>query len=198
MPRDRLAGGPTSAWSWASGPLIVAGSALLWVVVRHLNNDVLFAWAEVAEYRHWVFVPAGVKLVLAMVFGWRGALGVALGISTYLQGALPMLHMGQIAMLAGVLGFAPLLATRIFSRLTGLTRPWFGIQGYHLPLLVLLSACLCALSFKGLLVAFGVEGWEGAPARIATMMVGDFLGAGLFMVAVVGMRRLLRGSSQAS
>lgn len=156
-----------------------------------LNNAVLFDWAAAKEYRHWVFVPAGVKLVLAMVFRWRGALGVMLGTCPLLQIDLPMLNLAQIATLAVALGFAPLLATMLFSRWTGLAMPWFGLGRHHLPLLVLLSASLCALSLYGLLVAYGVKDWHQVPSAITVRMIGDLLGAVLLMLTVVGVRRLM-------
>lgn len=183
---------PAAAPTWMSGAVIVGGSALLWVVARYLNNNVLFEWAEVTEYRHWIFLPAGVKLILALVFGWRGALGVTLGTCTYLQGNLPALAMPQIAMVAVALGFGPLIAVRILRAWTGLASPWFGMEARHLVAVLVLSAALCATAFQGLLVAFGVEDARDAPRQIAIMMFGDVTGAALLLSAAVGLRRLLR------
>ena len=175
-----------------SGTAIILISALTWTAARIINNEILFKWTEVADYRHWVFVPAGIKLVLVMLFGWRGALGVMLGLSIYLPHTLPILALPQVLLLAVSLAFAPLVAVHIFSRWTGLVRPWLGLEGYHLPGLVLLSAVLCALPFHGMLLAFGVEHWEDSASQMSIMVIGDFLGAGILMLLVVGGRALWR------
>lgn len=172
--------------------LVVPGCMLLWLIATRLNNEVIFTWSAVTDYRHWIFVPAGIKLVVAMVFRWRGALGVTLGISVDLPEYLPILSMPQTAILAVAHGFAPLAAVGLFSHWTGLRMPWHGLQGHHLPGLALLSASLGTLAFQLLIVAFGIEHWPEALPQMLIMIIGDFVGAGLLLIMLVVVSRLLR------
>lgn len=109
-----------------------------------------------------------------------------------------MLALPQVLMLATALAFAPLAAVHIFSRWTSIVPPWFGLQGYHLPGLVLISAVLCALPFHAMLVAFGVEEWEDLASRMSIMVIGDFVGAGILMLLVVAGRTLWRRTARRS
>ena len=172
----------------------VAASAVLWVIAVELNNHVLFRWTEATEYRHWVFVPAGVKLIIAMVAGWRGALGVALGKLTYLKHDLPTLSLMALLPLAAGYGFVPLLAVLLFSRQTGLHRPWVGLQGHHLLLLVLLAGVIASVFFHSVLVLAGIEDLETVLPDMTQMLVGDVLGAGLLLLTVMGVRRMVRAA----
>lgn len=198
FPPDR---GQWRGWAGRSpgvmnAPLAVAGSALLWVVSGYLNNDVAFAWAEESRYRRWIFVPAGIKLILCMILGWHGALGVTLGILFNLHDYIPTAGAFELAAFGIALGFSPLVSVAIFSRWTGISHPWFGIQGHHLVALTMLSAALCAASFHGLLIAFGIETSEQALVQGITMMTGDFIGAGLLLLTIAAVRvaiRYLRG-----
>ena len=51
---------------------------------------------------------------------------------------------------------------------------------------------LCALPFHGMLLAFGVEEWQGSASSMSIMVIGDFLGAGILMLLVVAARALWR------
>lgn len=170
----------------------VAASAAVWELSCFLNNSLLFGWAEVKAYRHLVFFPSGIKLVLAMVLGWRGALGVALCSYVDLGSSLPSLSGVEIAPLALGLGFGPLIAVRLFQHFTAIRPPWYGLRAHHLPVLSLINAVSCGLPFQGLLVALRVEESDEFLPGLVTMVTGDFLGAGILLVAVGGAAKLVR------
>jgi hypothetical protein len=56
----------------------VGGVALLWVVLYWLNAQ-LFAQLQYSTYINWIFLPAAVRVLAVLLFGWRGALGLFMG-----------------------------------------------------------------------------------------------------------------------
>ncbi len=54
-----------------------------------INNELLIFWAADTSYRYWFYPPAGVRLVIIMLFGWQGVVG-------YFLAALALLSSGSI------------------------------------------------------------------------------------------------------
>lgn len=173
-------------------PLTIGGSALLWVSFVALNNHMLFNWMSVTNFRHLVFVPAGLKLVMVMALGARASLGIALGTMTYVHSDIPALSPAQALALAMTYAGAPLLVLAVFSRVTGIAKPWLGLSAWHLALIAVAVAVVSSLAFNGLLAGWDViAGTEVLGASVA-MAGGDVAGSFLLFSAALYARSVLR------
>lgn len=52
--------------------------SLLWLIVFNVN-EWLFSPLEVTRHVNWIFIPAGVRVLAVMSFGWRGVIGLFAG-----------------------------------------------------------------------------------------------------------------------
>lgn len=179
-------------WRLSTTPMIVGLSILLWTGSVTLNNHVLFQWTSQEEYRHLIFVPAGVKLLLLMAFGWRGALGIALGMLTFLSTDLPKLSGVQLLFLSALYAAVPSAVIWAFSQATGIDRPWTGLSQTNLLVLVVLVAVVSSIAFNAPLLVWGVVSDSGATAAVASMVVGDLSGSFVFLTTALGCRGLWR------
>lgn len=173
-------------------PLIAGAAALLWVACVTLNNHALFEWTELTEFRHLIFVPAGVKIVLIMALGARAALGIWLGSLTFVLSDIPTLSAVQALGLTLAYAGVPLMVITSFSRSMGLARPWVGLEAWHLALVVLAVSIATSVAFNGLLAAWSILAAEEVLKASIAMAVGDVLGAGIFLLTVLAARSALR------
>lgn len=154
---------------------LVVTSALLWCATW-LTNKYLMAGTNIAPGIDLVFFPAGVRLLLVIVFGVWGALGVFL--------ADPLLFMlefkhgsfSELLITAAISGFAPYLTVRAFCRLAGIGGSLTQLKPVHLPFLALAVSVVTPLLFN---IHFVIQGREQPSEflhNFTAMMTGDFLG----------------------
>jgi hypothetical protein len=79
-------------------------------------NDWLFQSIQVSEHINWIFLPAAVRMISVLLFGWAGVLGLFLGSVGVI---LPMLaedpaRAVSLAVLSSVLPMAAALSVRHF------------------------------------------------------------------------------------
>lgn len=160
---------------------LVVTSALIWCAVW-LANRYLMAGTNVAPGIDLVFLPAGFRLLLVIVFGVWGALGVFLAdplmfLLEFQQGSF-----GELLINAAISGFAPYFTVRAFFRFAGIERSLVQLKPIHLPLLALAVSVVTPLLLN---LHFLLEGRE-QPAEFlhnfTAMMTGDFLGCLLVSV----------------
>ncbi len=186
--------GERAPWARLSlaDPILVACSALLWAVSVYLNNEVLFPWPEDEEYVHWVFVPAGIRILLVMLFGWRAVLGVAIGAVPGVLETLPGIGGAMVAAVAVAAGLMPWIAIQIFSAATAVRHPWHDLLWWHLPAIAALAAFANSAVFNSQLILLGFEPPRELPANLLSIMIGDFLGALVLLLAAIAVIRLIR------
>ena len=68
--------------SWIARAVLIVTLACLYTGAVEFNNQILFSGSQIGAFRNWVFLPAGLKLLLLMLFGWRAALALSLSIAT--------------------------------------------------------------------------------------------------------------------
>jgi hypothetical protein len=73
---------PLFGTSAVSRGTLVVTIACLYAGAVVVNNNLLFPWLEFDNFRNLLFLPAGLKLFLVMLFGWRAVAGIALGIAS--------------------------------------------------------------------------------------------------------------------
>jgi hypothetical protein len=118
------------------------GSAVVYAIFSKINLE--FLDASHAYGAHYIWLPAGIRLLIAMLLGVVGAAGVALA-ATYLS-----LQSGGVehlpnAMAYGLIsGFAPYLALRSFMVFLNAEFNLIGLSGKRLLQLTLWSAMVSA------------------------------------------------------
>lgn len=173
-----------------------------------INNNLIFPWAADTVYRNWIFVPAGLQLLFVMLFGWRGVLGITFGGAAEYVGHLSLgLNVPASLFIAGSDALATWFSVELFSLVTGLRFPWTNLNWRQLPTLTALTAVVTAIALYLSLLVAGIEASQGALRDIALFILGDFLGAFVFFVVVLLIRKELfkaeleeitdRGSSDA-
>lgn len=169
---------------------LVVTSGLIWCAVWIANMYLLSA-TRVAPGIDLVFLPAGFRLLIVIVFGFWGALGVFLAdplmflIEFGNDGIRPMLVNALIS------GFAPYLTVRAFSRLAGIEGSLVQLKPVHLPLLALAVSVVTPLLFNIHFLLSGRTPPSEFLHNFTAMMTGDFLGC--LLVSVLARLALAAG-----
>ena len=168
--------------------------AVVWLLAVFLNNYVFFVWTQKEAYIHWIFVPAGVRIVLIMLFGWRAAVGMALGAIPAIDDILPGIGLAMVAVVSSGAALMPWLCVALFSAVVGPRHPWTDLDWWHLPVLAVLCAFVSELFLNVQLIFLGFEERADFASNLLTGMIGNFLGALVLLVATVACIRLLRAA----
>ncbi len=107
-----------------------ATAALAYAFFYELNGW-LFSIAEVSRNISWVFLPAAVRMLAVLMFGWAGVLGLFVGslIVIWDQVLAEPAHSISLALLSSV---PSLLAARFVQRSLGIGDYLAGMTGRHL------------------------------------------------------------------
>jgi len=149
---------------------------LLWLFNEQLNP---FFWERVGV--SWLFLPAGLRLLLVLVCGWPGGLGLMIG--GWITGAWMLSdHPGLVPAFGIINGLAPMVAA-------SLARWQFGVRpslGNLTPLsllgLVTLFALTNAVMQQGLYLAAGITPVDALAQAVIAMFFGDLNGALVVLV----------------
>lgn len=157
---------------WA---LILLISGFLFVEFFRLN-DWLFSGLEHTHGVNWIFLPAGFRILLVLVFGMPGALGIVLGNLWLDQSQLQAAHSIAVVLIALASGLGPWLVKRWMESLGLLDRQLRDITAHRLLHFVLLYAIVNAVSHQLIRWAFQPE--TAKPwLDVWPMFIGDAIGA---------------------
>lgn len=180
--------GPT----WFARTVLVVSIACLYAGAVQVNNNLLFHWLEFDHFRNLLFLPAGLKLFLVMLFGWRAVAGIALGIAAVALSEFPLMPMSSAFLLGAVAALSTQLTLRLMSRLLRVDYPWIQMSWPSLCAIALSVGCVDAIVIQWALTALGNEtpdnnfltdALQGAFGRV----VGTFI----FLAFSLEMRRRL-------
>jgi hypothetical protein len=155
----------------------IAGIVLLWVLLFKLNTW-LFIGLEFREHVNWIFLPAAIRVLAVLLFGWKAAVGLFIGAlltaNTDLAGTLP-----QIVIPALLSALSPLIAVALVTHVLKLAS---DLQGLNFEQLAALSFAGAGLSAATHIAYFAVEAndvnvlWSFFP-----MFAGDLVGTMLVL-----------------
>lgn len=176
---------------WATGFLI---SALAYAAMFYLNSWLTSQLAYGLGV-NWIYLPAGLRLFLTLVFGLSGAFGIAVAsfLICYLGDFPPeMITCIGVGLISG---FAPYLA-RIFVLSNVNISP--DLSNLSLPKLALCILIYAILSAGFHQWWFAVRGLDeaGTLNHFLVMLVGDVLGAVLLVSLIKAGLDLLKPSKQ--
>lgn len=185
-PKDR----PTSLMMIAGA---IAVSGIIWLATGFLNKAVMSA-TSVTTGIELVYLPAGFRLLIILIFGAWGAAGIFLTnpllFLSFFGAASPL----EIIVNSAIGAFVPLLAVRACARFCGIDPSLARLRPVHLPILALAVSIATPLMFNLQFAAFGREAGHAFIENVAAMSFGDFLGCFL----VIAVARLLIAAYRAA
>jgi hypothetical protein len=162
--------------------LIIASVSLSWIAVVFVNNQILFRWTALDSWLHLIYLAAGYKLLIIMLFGFKGAIGIFFGTIYNFVGIFPFLSSGSILALAALYAAAPLAACQVFESLTGRHYPWTKLRFSDILNLSLLASALSSISLvMGLWI---ISDTDFNIQSILYMIIGDLLGILIFFLLI--------------
>lgn len=184
--------------SWPARLLVTLFVACVYGGAILLNNEILFPALEFDRYRYLLFVPAGLKLLVIMLFGWRGVIGAGLGRAAVTLNEFPNLPMVDGLVFGASVAIAMWTGLALASRLLRIGYPWPDLRWPHLLVIVVLASLFDAVAFNLAMVWIGHETLD---PRLASDMVKGFagrvVGAFAFMLLALDLkRRLLRTAAR--
>lgn len=165
--------------------MLVLTSGVLWCLVW-LLNDRLMDGLQVAPGIDLIFLPAGFRPLIVLIFGFWGALGIALADPLMFLQAFGSGSVTEIVINALISGFAPYLTVKAFCRVAGIQSSLLQLRPIHLPLLALSVSIVTPVLFNLHFILRGREPASEFAHNLAAMSVGDFVGCFL----VIGLVRL--------
>jgi len=164
----------------------VGGVVLLWVLLFRLNEQ-LFTELEYNAYVNWIFLPAALRVLAVLLFGWRGALGLFIG--ALITFDMTLGHSGlSILAQAALSALAPWVAVCWTVRWLKMSA---DLQGLNFKQLALLCIAGSGISAAAHTLLFSVQAsdpqllWGFMP-----MFGGDLLGTMLVVYAAHFVLRL--------
>ena len=152
--------------------LQVLSVACAWLFFYHVSVD----WMAYFSFNHetfWVFLPAGVRLVAVILFGWVGVVGLFVG-NVLTPDDVSFSH---VLLLSAVSALAPKLALITGRRLLHLSPTLASLNPMHLAVLTVMASCYNALLRVGILNCLGNP---QIVFNVLPMFVGDLVGT--FMI----------------
>lgn len=155
-----------------AGVLISGGLWASFIILQYAAFD----FAKLTTGIGVIFIPAGVRLGLILIFRWWGATGVTLANMLVFGDEFDAKGPLEIVLISVIAGFAPLLAVLLSLRLLRIGRTLTEIKPRDLPIISLAAALISATAHNLAFIALGYQDpgtWLG---NTITMAFGDFLG----------------------
>ena len=182
---------PSSLWPLMASHLgLVALSFTLSRLTFELH-ELLTPYVAYTQGVDLLFLPAGVKLVLIMVAGWRGALGCGLALLSLSTRFWPDLEPVWLLLYSTLSVGMTWLVVSVMLRRMALGPTLEGLSFWELVQIDMLNTLLHGIAVNGYFWALGLRSSETFwPAALA-MTLGDFLGTGVIMLLVLLAARLI-------
>jgi hypothetical protein len=158
---------------------IVSLTSVAWYALDWLNNALL-GFLKVSPYIFTVYPLSGLRLVVVILFNEVGAIGLCIG---YVLSAVGLRGFSyQDALALGVLSsLAPVLAYKLWQKLTHISSAFENVNFHKLFLLVFLHSTLTAVFRTTYLLLFAkASDWQD----VLVMFASNFCGALIFLYAI--------------
>lgn len=142
-------------------------------------NDWLTAFLEVAPGVNWIYLPAGLRLFLVLIFGLSGAIEIAIASTLITFGRDLSDDIIGIVGIGLISGFGPYLARLMVIRNLKINADLSNLNIQMIAISVLVFALLSAGLHQLWFVLIGIP--SGSFSNAVAMLIGDILGALLFI-----------------
>ena len=160
---------------WRSlNALLVLASAALWGASNAMNTY-LMSFADFARGIDLIYLPAGFRLLIVLLFGFWGALGIFL--------SNPIAYLVEFGSGSASLVIANSLICA-FCRAAGIQASLLQLKPVHLPLLALAVSVATPVMLNLFFLASGMKEADQLMVNVSAMVTGDFLGC-LFLIVLV-------------
>ncbi len=152
--------------------------ALVYALLFYVN-DWLTAFLEVAPGVNWIYLPAGLRLFLVLIFGLSGAIGIAIASTLITLGRDLSNDIIGIVGIGLISGFGPYLARLMVIRNLKINADLSNLNIQMIAISVLVFALLSTGLHQLWFVLIGIP--SGSFSNAVAMLIGDILGALLFI-----------------
>lgn len=169
--------------------LIVLGFTLYWLAYEF--HELLIPYVAYTQGVALLFLPAGIKLVMIMVAGWRGALGCGLALFSLTPRFWPDLDLPWLALYSALSVCLTWLVVSWMLRRKALGPNLDGLSFWDIVQIDAVNTVLHGIAVNSFFWSLGLRSSETLwPATLA-MALGDFLGSGVVMLLVLAAARFL-------
>lgn len=186
---------PILGTSWVARGTLVVAIACLYAGAVLFNNNLLFPWLEFDNFRNLLFLPAGLKLFLVMLFGWRAVFGIGLGIAAVALSEVPHMTMHDALLLGAIAALSTQLVLQAMSRLLRVGYPWAHLSWPSLIAIALAVGCADAVAIQWSMAALGYETFDGFFNETIKGVFGRVVGTFVFLAVSLEIRRHLSRQS---
>ncbi len=156
-----------------------------------INNHFLFFWAEDEPYRYWLYLPAGLRLLLIMLLGFPAVIGIGVASATvYVSPIVPQITEHSFAL---ILGFTESLAVYfsllVYGAVAGIRYPWTGLTWRHIPLIAVLCSTATAFLSNAVRIVFNLGDLSSLERDVTLNIIGDVSGATLLLGLLIVARK---------
>ena len=151
--------------------------AIGWFLIAKLNEEMFGNFAHTIR-AHWIFLPAGFRPIIILLFDRVGAAGLVLGGYLTVTGTTGG-DEGHAMVLSVILGITPWLAVSFGKRVLAIPGDLAGLRPQHIVAICVLCSTFNAVMLNGYLWLAGRL--SGDLIQIATVFVGDLLGSAIVM-----------------
>jgi hypothetical protein len=166
-------------------------SGLLWIALWYVNME-LAGFTQYTAGINLIYLPAGYRLLIILVFGFWGALGIFLFSPLTFLSTFGTASISEILVNAAIGAFVPYACVAAFRKVTGLSAELTNLRAQHLPLLALAVSIATPLCYNVQFLLAGREVWENLPGSFLAMALGDFLGSFLLLLLAFAAIRFMR------
>lgn len=184
---------PSSSSSQTSAQnlgLVILSFTLYWLAYE--CNELLDPYAGYMQGVSLIFLPAGIKLVMLMVTGWRGALGCGLAIfwmaTTRFWAGLPLSTLASYAALSVGVTW---IVVSLMLRHKALGPELEGLSFRDIVEIDVINTLLHGIAVNSLFWSLGQRSSEALWPSALAMALGDFLGNGIIMLLVLLVARFV-------
>ena len=182
---------PSSLWQLMAPHLGLIALSFTLSRLTYELHELLTPYVAYTQGVDLLFLPAGVKLVLIMVAGWRGALGCGLSLlslsTRFWPGLEPVWLLCYSTLSVGITW----LVVSVMLRHMALGPTLEGLSFWELVQIDMLNTLLHGIAVNGYFWSLGLRSSETFWSAALAMTLGDFLGAGVIMLVVLLAARLI-------
>lgn len=182
---------PSSQWPLTAQDLglIALGLTLYWLAYE--CHELLIPYVAYTQGVELLFLPAGIKLVMIMVAGWRGALGCGLALLSLSSRIWPDLDLPWLAVYSVLSVCMTWLVVGWMLRRKALGAALEGLSFWDIVQIDAVNTVLHGIAINGYFWSLGLRSSETLWSSALAMALGDFLGTGVVMLLVLAAARFL-------
>jgi hypothetical protein len=176
--------------------LALVGLGFVLYLMSYELHRVLLPYVAYVQGVDLLFLPAGIKLVMVMIGGWRGALGCGLALLVMTNHVWPELSPPLQVVYAALSAGVTWLVVRQMFKHKALGQSLEGLCFWDIVHIDAINTLLHGLVLNSFFWLLGNRTAETLPSSVLAMAFGDFLGTGVVLVLVLAVDRVLRLSTQ--